>query len=88
MMLDFYIPGVSMSNSAFQITLPKFWSTVVRSAMLHVVSVAKYAAVYTRSWAADSHCRSAACQSLREFPRPSWRELSRKSPECRGKQQG
>ena len=35
-----------MSNSAFQITLPKSWPTVVRSAMLHVVSLAKYAAVY------------------------------------------
>ena len=42
-----------MSNPAFAIPLPKSWPTKVRSAMLHVVSLAKYAAVYTRSWAAD-----------------------------------
>jgi len=42
-----------MSNSALTIPLPKSWPAKVRSAMLHVVSLAKYAAVYTRSWAAD-----------------------------------
>jgi len=42
-----------MSNPASSIPLPKSWPTKVRSAMLHVVSLAKYAAVYTRSWAAD-----------------------------------
>jgi hypothetical protein len=52
-MLDSVIPGASMSNPALTISLPKSWSTKVRSAMLHVVSLAKYAAVYTRSWAAD-----------------------------------
>ena len=41
-MLDSVIPGASMSNSALTIPL-----------MLHVVSLAKYAAIYTRSWAAD-----------------------------------
>ncbi len=53
-MLDSVIPGASMSNSALKIQLPKSWPATVRSAMLHVVSLAKYAAVYTRSWAADS----------------------------------
>src|SRR6266851_1573261 len=52
-MLDSVIPGASMSNSALTIPLPKSWPAKVRSAMLHVVSLAKYAAVYTRSWAAD-----------------------------------
>ena len=56
-----------MSNSALKLTLPKSWPTVARSAMLHVVSLAKYAAVYTRSWAAASHCQSAARQSGREL---------------------
>src|SRR5438105_1812032 len=40
-------------NPALTILLPKSWPAKVRSAMLHVVSLAKYAAVYTRSWAAD-----------------------------------
>jgi hypothetical protein len=42
-----------MSNPAFTIPLPKSWPAKVRSATLQVVSLAKYAAVYTRSWAAD-----------------------------------
>ena len=37
-----------------RITLPKSWSKRVRSAVLHVISLAQYAAVYTRSWAVDS----------------------------------
>jgi len=52
-MLASAILGASMSNPAFTIPLPKSWPAKVRSAMLHVVSLAKYAAVYTRSWAAD-----------------------------------
>jgi hypothetical protein len=53
-MLVSAILGASMSNPAFTIPLPKSWPAKVRSAMLHVVSLAKYAAVYTRSWA-DRH---------------------------------
>jgi transposase InsO family protein len=52
-MLDSIIHGASMSKPALTIPLPKSWPAKVRSAMLHVVSLAKYAAVYTRSWAAD-----------------------------------
>jgi len=52
-MLVSVIPGASMSNSTLTIPLPKSWPAKVRSAMLQVVSLAKYAAVYTRSWAAD-----------------------------------
>ncbi len=37
-----------------RIPLPKGWPTRVKSAMLHVISLAQYAAVYTRSWAVDS----------------------------------
>ena len=36
------------------IPLPKSWTKHVRTAMLHVVSLAQYATAYTRSWAADS----------------------------------
>jgi len=43
-----------MPKPAVNIPLPKSWPAKVCAAMLHVVSLAKYAAVYTRSWAADS----------------------------------
>ena len=36
------------------IPLPKGWTKHVRTAMLHVISLAQYATAYTRSWAADS----------------------------------
>ena len=37
-----------------KIPLPKGWKQYVRSAVLHVISLAQYATVYTRSWASDS----------------------------------
>ncbi len=37
-----------------RIPLPKSWNKHVRSAVLHVISLAQYATVYTRSWAVDS----------------------------------
>ena len=37
-----------------RIPLPKSWTKHVRSAMLHIVSLAQYTTVYTRSWAGDS----------------------------------
>ena len=43
-----------MPKPVVNIPLPKSWPAKVCAAMLHVVSLAKYAAVYTRSWAADS----------------------------------
>jgi putative transposase len=43
-----------MPETALKHRLPKSWPATVRSAMLHVISLAKCAAVYTRSWAADS----------------------------------
>src|SRR5271155_3969198 len=53
-MLGFASCGASTLRQTLNARLPKSWPATVRSAMLHVVSLAKYAAVYTRSWAADS----------------------------------
>ena len=36
------------------LSLPKHWPATIRSSMLHVISLAQFAAVYSRSWAADS----------------------------------
>jgi hypothetical protein len=45
---------MSKSQQTPRIPLPKGWKKQVRSAVLHVLSLAQYAPVYTRSWAADS----------------------------------
>jgi len=37
-----------------KIRLPRNWKSSAKAAVLHVVSLAQYAAVYTRSWAAES----------------------------------
>ncbi len=37
-----------------RILLPRGWPRQVKSAMLHVVSLAQYAMAYTRSWAVNS----------------------------------
>ena len=37
-----------------RLPLPKGWPVKIRSSMLHVISLAQFAAVYTRSWAANS----------------------------------
>ena len=42
------------SQDTPSIPLPKAWTEHVRSAVLHVLSLAQYAAVYTRARAADS----------------------------------
>ena len=44
------MPG---ENSA-RIPLPKHWAKHVGSAVLHVISIAQYAAVYSCSWAVDN----------------------------------
>jgi hypothetical protein len=36
------------------IRLPKSWTSQVRSAVLHVISLARFSLAYSRSWAADS----------------------------------
>ncbi|HEX4589634.1 MAG TPA: hypothetical protein VH120_06875, partial [Gemmataceae bacterium] len=45
---------MSKSTNPHELVLPTSWSRGVRSALLHVVSLAQYAAVYTRSWASES----------------------------------
>jgi putative transposase len=45
---------MSKSQETPKIPLPKGWKKQVRSAVLHVISLAQYAAAYTRGWAADS----------------------------------
>jgi hypothetical protein len=42
------------AKKAPRIPLPKAWTRQVRSAMLHLISLAQYVTVYTRSWAVDS----------------------------------
>ena len=42
------------TKKQLEIPLPKGWHRHVRSAMLHVISLAQYATVYTRSWAVES----------------------------------
>ena len=41
-------------DRAPKIPLPKGWTQHVRSAVVHVISLAQFAAIYTRSWAVDS----------------------------------
>ena len=43
-----------MTTNTPQIPLPKSWTGHVRSAVLHVIALAQFATVYTRSWAANS----------------------------------
>ena len=42
------------TENALRIPLPKSWTKHVRLTMLHVISLAEYATIYTRSWAFDS----------------------------------
>ena len=44
---------MSKSRQTPQIPFPKGWKKQVRSAVLHVIALAQYAAAYTRGWAAD-----------------------------------
>jgi hypothetical protein len=34
--------------------LPNVWTATVRASVLHVISLARWATAYTRSWAAES----------------------------------
>ena len=44
-----------MSNQSLpDIPLPSSWAKNVKSAVLHVISLAQYAIVATRGWAADA----------------------------------
>ena len=46
--------NATMTTNPPQISLPKSWTSYVRSAILHVISLAQFATAYTRSWAANS----------------------------------
>ena len=44
-----------MPNSAdAALPVPKHWTRSIQAALLHVIALAKYALVYTRSWAGNS----------------------------------
>jgi hypothetical protein len=45
---------MSESQDTPQILLHRGWKKQIRSVVLHVISLAQYAAAYTRTWAADS----------------------------------
>ena len=45
---------MSTNQKTPTIPLPEDWKQHVRSAVLQVISLARYAAVYTRNWNADS----------------------------------
>ena len=45
---------MSKCQESPEIPQPKGWKKQVRPAVLHVISLAHYAASYTRTWAADS----------------------------------
>ena len=47
-------PPAMPQKHASNVPLPKHWNKHVKSAILHVISLAQYATAYTRSWAADS----------------------------------
>jgi putative transposase len=55
-MLNLDTPGGEMAQHADlpRIDLPRAWPKRVRSATLHVIAFAQYAAAYTRSWAINS----------------------------------
>ena len=58
--------------------LPKSWAKHVRSAMLHVISLARYATPYTGSWAADgTNARARIAGPITHPPRgwPSWNSV-------------
>ena len=48
-------------NSA-KLPLPHGWPERVKSAMLHVTSLAQYAVAYTRGWAVNSRIARAATE--------------------------
>ena len=43
-----------VGQDSSKIPLPKSWTGYIRVAVIHVISLAQYATVYTRSWAANS----------------------------------
>ena len=61
------------SVKSLRIPLTKSWNQHVRSAMLNIISLAQYAAVYSRSWAVDSMNGRVCWPSAKiAGPPPSW----------------
>jgi len=69
-----------MNSANTRIPLPKSWPTHVRTAILHVISLAQFAAAYTRSWAANSVNSRIRLQAERDR---ALEELSRLREELR-----
>ena len=45
---------MSENQKTLNIPLPKGWKKHVRTAVLHVISLAQYTTIYTRGWASIS----------------------------------
>jgi hypothetical protein len=45
---------MSAKNNAPKIALPRGWNDNIKSAMLHVISLAQFGMAYTHGWAANS----------------------------------
>lgn len=58
-----------MQASSFRprLALPKHWQRSVQAAMVHVIALAHYAMIYTRSWAADSSNGRVRAQAQRDL---------------------
>ena len=67
---------MSTNQKTPKMPLPRGWKQHVRSAVLQVISLAQYATVYTRSWAANSIPEE--FEAAREKARQTRAELNRK----------
>jgi len=79
---------MSNSRKTRNIPLPKRWQGHVRSAVLHVISLAQYTTIYTRGWAADSSNQRVRLKAEKPMPsaqigeerRPAGRVVTAKHP--------
>ena len=53
-------------DEKYTVSLPKNWSSVVKKAMLHVISMSHFAMIYVRGWAANSINKRVRLQSKLE----------------------
>ena len=58
---------MSRSTSTQHIPLPKSWPKYIKSAMLHVISLAHVAMTYSRGWAVNSGPNAVEFQILVSF---------------------
>ena len=59
-----------------RIPLPRHWTGVVRSAVVHTIALAQYAAVYTRCWARERSPKRSPARAC-TWPLPPWDACSR-----------